>query len=122
MPWRQEAEKCDYASSISLPFSCGEGFVYSLNIYSGRPDAFEDKERLLLLKLADDLAFGMKHKHLQQEKQTSSLRLENALVQTVQAVAMTVEKRAPLYRGPPATRVGPGGCHRAGDGINRRAD
>jgi PAS domain S-box-containing protein len=58
-PWRDEALKRGYASSIALPlFHEGKAFA-SLTIYSFLPDPFTPDEVQLLSELADDLAHGI---------------------------------------------------------------
>jgi PAS domain S-box-containing protein len=56
-PWRVEALRRGYASSVALPFGEGMG---ALNIYSPAPDAFHPEEVLLLTELADMLAYGIR--------------------------------------------------------------
>ncbi len=58
-PWRAEATKRGYASSITLPL-IGNGQTFgALNIYAVEPDAFDVDEMNLLVQLADDLAYGI---------------------------------------------------------------
>ncbi|MBC7347542.1 MAG: GAF domain-containing protein, partial [Clostridia bacterium] len=58
-PWREEATRRGYASSIALPLTA-EGYTFgALNIYAPKPDAFAPEEVELLCRLADDLAFGI---------------------------------------------------------------
>ncbi|MBC7337768.1 MAG: GAF domain-containing protein, partial [Clostridia bacterium] len=58
-PWREEATRRGYASSIALPLTA-EGHTFgALNIYAPKPDAFAPEEVELLCRLADDLAFGI---------------------------------------------------------------
>lgn len=59
-PWRGEATRRGYASSIALPLTSGGKTFGSLNIYASEPDAFAPDEIELLCRLADDLAFGIK--------------------------------------------------------------
>lgn len=59
-PWRDQALKRGYQSSIALPV-CIEGQAYgALNVYAAEPDAFDDDETKLLIGLADDLAYGIR--------------------------------------------------------------
>lgn len=67
-PWRADAERRGYASSIALPVAIGGLQRAALNIYAAEPDAFDAREVELLMKLADDLAYGI-----------SALRTANAL-------------------------------------------
>jgi PAS domain S-box-containing protein len=58
-PWREEARKRGYASSLVLPLREGERVFGAVSIYSREADAFSDEETKLLAELADDLAFGL---------------------------------------------------------------
>lgn len=58
-PWREEALKRGYASSIVLPLMEGERAFGAVTIYSREPDAFIDDEVELLTELANDLAYGI---------------------------------------------------------------
>lgn len=58
-PWREQATRRGYASSIALPLSAGGHTFGALNIYASEPDAFSPDEIELLRKLVDNLAFGV---------------------------------------------------------------
>ena len=58
-PWRKEALKRGYASSIVLPLISGGKAFGALNIYSKEPDPFSEDEVNLLTELANDLAYGI---------------------------------------------------------------
>ncbi len=58
-PWRREAEKRGYASSIALPLIASGKVFGALNIYSTLPDAFDKDEVRLLKELTGDLAYGI---------------------------------------------------------------
>jgi len=58
-PWRAEALKRGYASSIALPLIADERVLGALNIYAAEPDAFDQEESGLLMELANNLAFGI---------------------------------------------------------------
>jgi len=58
-PWREQALKRGYSSSIALPLSAGGEVIGALNIYAAESDAFDEEEVDLLLELAGDLAFGI---------------------------------------------------------------
>jgi PAS domain S-box-containing protein len=59
-PWRAEAIRRGYASSIALPLMTGRKVLGSLNIYAPEPHAFDDDEVALLEELANDLAYGLR--------------------------------------------------------------
>jgi len=58
-PWRTEALKRGYASSIALPLTATGRTFGALNIYAVKPDAFDAEEVRLLTELANDLAYGI---------------------------------------------------------------
>jgi len=106
-PWRDEALKRGYASNITLPLCEENGEVFgTLGIYAAEPDAFDVDETALLTELSEDLAFGIltlrtrrERSQLQEERLRTGERLKRALVGTIQAVALTVEKRDPYTAG-----------------------
>ncbi|MBN2352993.1 MAG: PAS domain S-box protein [Spirochaetales bacterium] len=58
-PWREEAVKRGYASSLSLPLRGGGRVFGTISIYSREPGSFAEDETELLGGLADDLSFGI---------------------------------------------------------------
>lgn len=58
-PWREQAIKRGYASSIVLPLMAENKAFGAINIYSQEPDPFSADEVRLLSELADDLAHGI---------------------------------------------------------------
>jgi len=58
-PWRDQARKRGYASSIALPLVAEEQVLGALNIYSSRPHAFNQEEVKLLMNMATLLAQGV---------------------------------------------------------------
>lgn len=58
-PWRAEALKRGYASSLAIPLLINSEVYGALTIYAAEPDAFDAEEVELLTELASDLAFGI---------------------------------------------------------------
>ena len=58
-PWREEAVRRGYASSVSLPLLQNGIAFGAIMIYSSEPDPFSDDEVKLLADLTDDLALGI---------------------------------------------------------------
>lgn len=106
-PWREQALQRGYASSIALPLKKEAGEVFGvLNIYAAEAQAFDAAEIHLLQELADDLAFGVltlrtrrERDHYQLEHLKSAGLLKKALIGTIRAIALTVEKRDPYTAG-----------------------
>jgi PAS domain S-box-containing protein len=85
-PWRKEALKRGYASSIVLPLTSDGKSFGAINIYSKEPDPFSEEEIKLLTELSNDLAYGI---------MTIRLRLERE--QAEAALAKSEEKYRFLY-------------------------
>src|SRR5208283_4928292 len=58
-PWRREALKRGYKSSIAIPLIAEMKTFGAINIYSRSPGAFDKQEVDMLTELADDLAYGI---------------------------------------------------------------
>lgn len=58
-PWREEASKRGYASSIVFPLMAEDRAFGALSIYAREPDPFIADEVKLLSELANDLALGI---------------------------------------------------------------
>lgn len=58
-PWRADATRRGYYSTVSLPLTGDSGRYGSLNIYASEPDAFDEEEVELLSELAGDLSYGI---------------------------------------------------------------
>lgn len=73
-PWRKEALRRGYASSIALPLiSDGKAFG-ALTIYSRQPDPFSPEEVNLLTELTNDLANGITSLRLREARAESESR------------------------------------------------
>ncbi|MCX6925918.1 MAG: ATP-binding protein [Verrucomicrobia bacterium] len=83
-PWRAEAVKRGYASSLVLPLLADGRAFGALSIYSRQPDGFLDDEARLLTELAGDLAYGI-----------TALRLSAAKARAEEAQRQSEER----YRG-----------------------
>ncbi|HUW36946.1 MAG TPA: EAL domain-containing protein [Rhodocyclaceae bacterium] len=58
-PWREDAAKRGYQSSIAVPLVGQEKILGALTLYSAHSDAFNAEEVALLEELARNLAFGI---------------------------------------------------------------
>lgn len=77
-PWKAEAMKRGFSSSIAFPLMRGEKVYGSLAIYSEDVDAFNSAEVSLLLELAEDIGFAIhnldvesKQKEMEEELRAS---------------------------------------------------
>ncbi len=77
-PWREAAEKRNYASLIVLPLLTDAGIVGALTIYSENVATFGPDEKLLLTELAEDLAYGITTLRIRSERQRALDALAHA--------------------------------------------
>jgi PAS domain S-box-containing protein len=95
-PWRQAALARGYQSSVALPLLEGERVIGALNIYSERPDAFDEDELRLLAEMAGDLSFGLqtlrqRERQRQAEAQVRALQAFNESILQSMAEGVVVE-------------------------------
>jgi sigma-B regulation protein RsbU (phosphoserine phosphatase) len=72
-PWRAEALKRGYASSIAIPLVAEGKSFGALTIYSAEIEAFEEEEVKLLSELAGDLAYGIVSLRTQAERKRAEV-------------------------------------------------
>jgi len=75
-PWRKQALKRGFASSIAIPLIIEGKTFGALNIYATEPDAFDTRELDLLVNLADNLAFGINALRVRKESEIAKERLD----------------------------------------------
>ena len=88
LPWREQAVKRGYASSIALPLSDNSGVFGALTIYSKLPDPFGEDEVKLLEALANDLAYGIMTIRLREENKQAGeiMQRDNELLERLVAL------------------------------------
>jgi len=89
-PWRAEAMKRGYRSSIAVPLALEGTVIGALNVSAAEPDAFGRVEEEVLRELADDLAFGI-----------GTFRLRERETRTAQALRTTEQRLASVVRHAP---------------------
>ena len=106
IPWRVEAMKRGYGSSVSIPLMVDSQAFGAIMIYAAEPDAFGTEEVKLLTELASDLAFGIGNLRTRAERDRSAYEhehhaeiLQKSLEQSIRAIADTVEARDPYTAG-----------------------
>jgi PAS domain S-box-containing protein len=87
-PWREEALKRGYASSVVLPLKYQNRTFGAINIYSKDPDSFSESEVRLLTELADDLAYGI-----------TAIRLQTAHAKAEEALRISEVRYRSLFNG-----------------------
>ena len=89
IPWRKDALKRGYSSSISIPLLNSDIVFGAITIYSGEIDPFSEDEVKLLNELANDLAYGITAIRLRKAHQDA----QNALSTSFQKLEEVVKLR-----------------------------
>jgi PAS domain S-box-containing protein len=105
-PWRAEALRRGYASSISLPLlSQGEAFG-ALSLYAEEPDAFNDSTFDQYTDLANNLAYGVMTLRMRKERMRAEIEirelnasLEKRVVKRTIELQQSEEKFRALFEG-----------------------
>jgi len=98
-PWRQEALKRNYRSTISLPLVHQDEVVGILKVYSDQLDVFGPDELGFLAQVSGDIVVGVKSLRLEQELIQSLIQLQVIMLQTVDAIGTIAELRDPYTAG-----------------------
>ncbi len=77
-PWREEALKRGYNSSICIPIINNKKVLGAITIYSEETNPFSKEEKELLKELSDDVAYGITSIRLQIEKGKSDKQLKES--------------------------------------------
>ena len=98
-PWRAEAMRRGYRSSVSLPIEHEHQVVATLNVYSERDDAFDNEELPFLVEVTGDMGVGLRSLRLEQRLEHSLAAVERMVDGTVQAISLMGEMRDPYTAG-----------------------
>ncbi|MEJ2635776.1 MAG: PAS domain S-box protein [Calditrichia bacterium] len=77
-PWREEAVQRGFASSISLPLFLNNKILGNLNICATEVNAFDREEIDLLIKLADNLSYGINTLRTRAERRRAERALQES--------------------------------------------
>lgn len=79
-PWRKEAARCGFQSSIALPLRSEDQTLGAVTIYSAEVDAFDSREQQLLEQLSTNLSYAMMALRARAQSDISAQKLrESAL-------------------------------------------
>ncbi len=100
------AKASGFQSVFAFPLMMAGQTFGALVIYAEDLNAFANDEVNMLCELGEDLAYGIQtlrtrilHSQAEGARAQAAKELESALVQTIQAIAVTVEKRDPYTSG-----------------------
>ena len=97
-PWREEAIRNGYSSSLVIPLILDGKTFGAISIYSVEPNAFDSEEVNLLNELADDLTFGILairdriERQRAEEKLRSVSQYTRSLIEASLAPLVTISK------------------------------
>ena len=89
VPWRVEALKRGYASSIAIPLIAEDQTLGAIMMYAVEPDAFDTQEVTLLKEMADDIAYCISSIRVRAEHK----RTDEELKKYREHLEVMVEKR-----------------------------
>jgi len=98
-PYRNEAVKRGFKSTISIPLIHSKKVIGSLNIYAGTDNCFKKSEVKILKEVADDIAIGIRSLRYKNELESNYFKFKKALYETIDAIAMISERRDPYTAG-----------------------
>jgi PAS domain S-box-containing protein/putative nucleotidyltransferase with HDIG domain len=98
-PWRGEALKRGYLSTIALPLRVNGDTIGSLSVYAGQRDSFSEGEVEFLTEAAGDIGIGVRSLRLEKELAESLVSMRRLLNKTVEAIAFMTEMRDPYTAG-----------------------
>jgi PAS domain S-box-containing protein len=106
LPWLERARAHGLASSLALPIRANGTVLGALSVYSRVADAFKQPEIALFEELASDIGYGIRSRRMRTERDQllqqqllDGERLKDALISTIGAIALMVEKRDPYTAG-----------------------
>jgi PAS domain S-box-containing protein len=88
-PWRVEALKRGFRSSIALPFLQNGQVVAVLTLYAAEPDIFKEEEEKLLIRAAENISFALNTIALEKERKITESKLHK-ITQAVEQTTLAV--------------------------------
>lgn len=98
-PFRPEASRRGYASSIAVPFHYSDQCMACLTVYGLKPNTWSHAERNLMEQVASALGFGIKTLRTAITRDLYQRDLHASLEQTIEVISETVDQRDPYTAG-----------------------
>ena len=95
-PWRADALRRGYLSSITIPLDLDPSTAGALTIYAGEVDAFGDEAVALLDEFARDLSFGLAALHTRGELRVLNAELEQRVATRTAELRAAREREAEI--------------------------
>ncbi|RLE07041.1 PAS domain S-box protein, partial [Candidatus Aerophobetes bacterium] len=85
-PWRKEAIKGKYLSSLAVPLTIEEKVYGAINVCSDRRQFFDEEEIALLVEVSSDIAFALRAIELEGERN----KLQENIARSFESMARTI--------------------------------
>ena len=95
-PWKKEAIKRGFYSSLALPLINSGAAIGALNLYSQRKDAFKQEEVQLLENMALDITHGIQSFREQSVRQKQDEKIQRSLLSKIAISALLETSLEPL--------------------------
>jgi len=99
IPWREEALKKGFKSSMTLPLIQKGEIIGALSIYSDKKDVFGKAEVRFLKEVANDIAVGVKSIRLEENLQEKNIKLQKSIETLIFTMARISEPKDPYTAG-----------------------
>jgi PAS domain S-box-containing protein len=77
-PWREEALKRGYRSSIAVPFKIKDKVIGTINLYASELGFFSEDEKILLQEIGEDITFALDAMEAESERAQAQLALQES--------------------------------------------
>ncbi len=77
-PWREEALKRGYRSSIAVPFKIKNEVVGTINLYASELGFFSEDEKILLQEIGEDISFALDAMDAENERISTQIALQES--------------------------------------------
>lgn len=77
-PWREEALKRGYRSSIAVPFKIKNKVIGTINLYASELGFFSEDEKILLQEIGEDITFALDAMEAESERALTQLALQES--------------------------------------------
>jgi len=98
-PWKNDALKRGYLSSIALPLIYKKEPIGALNVYSGIKGAFTNEKVKFLKEVSRDITIGIRSLRLALNLQQSYQKLKKTMDTTIETMSKIVEAKDPYTAG-----------------------
>jgi GAF domain-containing protein len=104
--WREQMLSRGFMSVAALPLRSGEKAIGALALYSGEAGFFDDDHVMLLEDMASEISFALtrfeqdaSHSNVEDERQRALENMQQALKDSIHAIAFALETRDPYTAG-----------------------